>query len=323
VVCTDEAIYPKGNARPTGGAGAIAMLIGKNASLVMDKIRASYMENTYDFYKPVMSSEYPLVDGEVSLKCYLRALDRCYSLLKKKNVKESGIDIAAHTFDFICCHTPFSKMSEKAFYKLYMNEIRDCPEKFPDLFNKLKDLEFSYANRTLQAIVQSEFLEKFKAQCEPTLKLSKDMGNLYTGSLYLCLLSLCSQIKGPTSIGKKILMYSYGSGLCSSMYVLHINNDLAKLRSFEDLVLELGSRVILDPVQYGGLMDSKEALYSVSFVPKYPLEHLNKGIFYLVEVDSKMRRIYNLNKVASSNKPVSTPEDRMKNIKYMLAEQLF
>ena len=28
VVCTDEAIYPKGPARPTGGAGALALLVG-------------------------------------------------------------------------------------------------------------------------------------------------------------------------------------------------------------------------------------------------------------------------------------------------------
>ena len=37
VVCGDIAVYPSGPARPTGGAGAIAMLIGPNAPITIDK----------------------------------------------------------------------------------------------------------------------------------------------------------------------------------------------------------------------------------------------------------------------------------------------
>ena len=46
------AVYPKGPARPTGGAGAIAMLIGPNAPLVIDNVRSTYIDSAYDFYKP-------------------------------------------------------------------------------------------------------------------------------------------------------------------------------------------------------------------------------------------------------------------------------
>jgi hydroxymethylglutaryl-CoA synthase len=52
VVCADVAVYPKGSARPTGGCGAIAMLIGPNAPLVFDDVRATFIDNSYDFYKP-------------------------------------------------------------------------------------------------------------------------------------------------------------------------------------------------------------------------------------------------------------------------------
>jgi hydroxymethylglutaryl-CoA synthase len=48
----DVAVYPKGPARPTGGCGAIAMLIGPNAPIVFDDLRSTFMENAYDFYKP-------------------------------------------------------------------------------------------------------------------------------------------------------------------------------------------------------------------------------------------------------------------------------
>ena len=37
VVCGDIAVYASGNARPTGGAGAVAMLIGPNAALIMER----------------------------------------------------------------------------------------------------------------------------------------------------------------------------------------------------------------------------------------------------------------------------------------------
>ena len=74
VISSDVAAYPKGNARPTGGVGAIAMVIGPNASIVFDKVRSSYMEHQYDFYKPNPFSEYPIVDGHQSIEIYLNAL---------------------------------------------------------------------------------------------------------------------------------------------------------------------------------------------------------------------------------------------------------
>jgi hydroxymethylglutaryl-CoA synthase len=48
------------------------------------------MQHVYDFYKPDMASEYPTVDGKLSIECYLRALDRCYSTYCKK-ARKTGI----------------------------------------------------------------------------------------------------------------------------------------------------------------------------------------------------------------------------------------
>jgi len=52
VILADIAVYAKGSARPTGGAGAIAILLGPNASIEIEQIRSTYMNNVYDFYKP-------------------------------------------------------------------------------------------------------------------------------------------------------------------------------------------------------------------------------------------------------------------------------
>lgn len=86
VVAGDIALYEKGPARPTGGAGVVAMLIGRDAPLVIESgIRGNHMEHAYDFYKPVvLHSEYPVVDGQLSIKCYLKSLDTCYARYQEK-----------------------------------------------------------------------------------------------------------------------------------------------------------------------------------------------------------------------------------------------
>lgn len=71
VVMGDIAVYAKGNARPTGGAGAIALLIGPNAPLTFERgLRVTHISHAYDFYKPIMDSEYPLVDGKTLYLTY-------------------------------------------------------------------------------------------------------------------------------------------------------------------------------------------------------------------------------------------------------------
>ena len=51
----------------------VAMLIGPHASLVIERgLRASHMAHEYDFYKPNLASEFPIVDGPLSIKCYMQ-----------------------------------------------------------------------------------------------------------------------------------------------------------------------------------------------------------------------------------------------------------
>lgn len=49
---SDVAWYDDISALPTSGAGAIAVLMGPNASITIDKLRFSHFDNEYDFYKP-------------------------------------------------------------------------------------------------------------------------------------------------------------------------------------------------------------------------------------------------------------------------------
>lgn len=69
------------------GAGAFAALIGPNAALSFERgLRATYMVDVYDFYKPnqPVPSEYPIVEGQASLQAYLTAVDEAYKLYCQK-----------------------------------------------------------------------------------------------------------------------------------------------------------------------------------------------------------------------------------------------
>ena len=55
----DIAMHVDGPARPTGGAGVVAMLIGPDAPLVLEPgMRASHMEDTSESCDPDATSEY-------------------------------------------------------------------------------------------------------------------------------------------------------------------------------------------------------------------------------------------------------------------------
>lgn len=125
VVAVDVAVYEEGPARPTGGAGAVAILIGKNAKIEISPIRASFIDNEWDFYKPVAGSEYPVVDGKYSMELYMKALRNCYMKLKEKTKCENLIS----GNDYFCFHCPFAKMVAKAFDALLKLEYQNLSAK--------------------------------------------------------------------------------------------------------------------------------------------------------------------------------------------------
>lgn len=60
------------------------MLIGPNAYFVFDKVIGSFMDHSYDFYKPNFTSEYPIVDGHLSIEIYINALKQAFKTFKLK-----------------------------------------------------------------------------------------------------------------------------------------------------------------------------------------------------------------------------------------------
>lgn len=75
----------------------------------MPRIRTTHAVDAYDFYKPNMLSEYPVVDGKFSQTCYLRAVDDCYlgtmGKLARLNKRHTFLSLDT-AFDHVCFHSP-------------------------------------------------------------------------------------------------------------------------------------------------------------------------------------------------------------------------
>lgn len=305
VVAADNAVYAAGSARPTGGAGAIAILVGPDAPLVFDRgLRANCMRHAYDFYKPDLRSEYPVVEGKVSIECYLSALDSCYQLYREKVKKQRpNEDITLANFDAILFHSPYCKLVQKSFARLAFIDFLNTPvslisEKCDSVkkFHTSK-LEQTYFDRDIEKGFIELSKADFQQKTEPSLLLASQVGNMYTPSVYSGLISLL--ISKPISelIGNKICVFSYGSGFCSSMYSITVTRDGSALAKIVDALSyvkeELTERHRVSPSEYTKILALREQnCHVVPYVPQSSIDNMFPGTYFLVKVDEKYRRSY-------------------------------
>lgn len=273
VVAGDIALYKKGNARPTGGAGCVAMLIGPDAPLAFDAgMRGSYITHAYDFYKPDLTSEYPVVDGQFSLRCYTEAVDACYKAYNAREasrkphmngsaiVNGNGADhrtddkVALDRFDFMAFHAPTCKLVSKSYARLLYNDYLSDPSHplFADVAPELRDLEYqvSLTDKAVEKTFLGLAKKRFAERVQPSIQVPTMCGNMYCGSVYGGLVSLISNVTPKSMLGKRIGIFSYGSGLASSMFSLKVIGDTSEMVEKLDLQQRLDARKTLAPEVY-------------------------------------------------------------------------
>ena len=80
------------------------------------------MEHVYDFYKPDLSSEFPVVDGKLSIQCYLKALDQCYQRYGER-AGSGDTPFTISDVDYFVFHSPFTKLVQKSLARLKLNDF--------------------------------------------------------------------------------------------------------------------------------------------------------------------------------------------------------
>ncbi|KAI5699678.1 hypothetical protein M8J75_006793 [Diaphorina citri] len=312
VVAADIAVYDKGDqenasARPTGGAGAVAMLIGPYAPLVIERgLRGNHFDHAFDFYKPDFHSEYPYFDSKLTIECYLKALDNCYQMYLQKVSKQTGKPIhecGLNALDAIVFHAPFGKLVQKAFARLTLHEYINAPKEVKNDFEGFSQfqnlaLEDTYFNASLEKFLVNYSNKLFVKKTLPSLFMSNQIGNMYTASVYAGLVAYLTQpgLKASDFEDKRIGMFSYGSGYASSFYSIKFtssSNLQFILDNLSEVRPKLEQRRKVDPKQFNEILDQKEeTCHLAPFVPQGSVDDLYPGSWYLASVDSNFRRHY-------------------------------
>ncbi|MCC4383311.1 hydroxymethylglutaryl-CoA synthase [Limosilactobacillus reuteri] len=163
----------------TQGAGAVAMLISQNPHiLTLEDTTVAYSKDIMDFWRPLYATE-ALVNGKYSTNVYIEFFLQTFTRYQQLTGRELA-DFAALTF-----HMPFTKMGKKGLEGL------------------LKDRN-------------DEVAQRLRTQLTASQLFSRQVGNLYTGSLYLSLMSLLQN--SDLKAGSRIGLFSYGSGAEGEFY---------------------------------------------------------------------------------------------------------
>ncbi|NHN59539.1 MULTISPECIES: hydroxymethylglutaryl-CoA synthase [Halorussus] len=220
VVATDTALYARGDpGEATQGAGAVAMLIDEDPNLVELSTHQGYgSADETDFLKP--NQQFPSVDGKRSMQVYL-------ARMREALEDYESVAGASHPDDFayIPFHTPFPGMVRRAALLAYRHMIRDTPieeELAEEIGFQPREEDFDDREAYEEAIrdhmddlkATEAYREWYADTVEPTLSISREVGNWYTGSVHI---ARAAALKGAAEegldlAGQKLGVGSYGSG---------------------------------------------------------------------------------------------------------------
>lgn len=195
----------------TQGAGAISLLIKEDpAILSLNDGHSAYSEDIDDFWRP-NNSKVAMVDGKYSTQVYLDFFTNTFEAYKEQK------NWNTRDFNAILYHLPFTKQGLKA-------------------------------NRLAVADEDEATTKRLEDSFEASKQLSMRVGNIYTASLYMSLLSLLENKKlEPNSL---VGMFSYGSGAMAEFFSGNVADGYEKEIDLDKTNEMLDSRIRLSVDEY-------------------------------------------------------------------------
>ena len=238
VVTTDFAKYDlNSTGEYTQGAGAVAMLVTANPRIItFENHWGVSTKGVFDFFKPYRTiskseitgntnndswfdnleneieihKDQPVFDGQYSNQCYMdRTREAYFSFKKIKNTTET----VYHTWKSIVMHLPYAFQGRRMLSEIYALDastpILSGEETAAEYQNKLKETSKTNDYKTF---VSEKLL--------PAELASSLIGNLYTGSIFMGLLSTLAHFYDTKKEIKdeKFGFLAYGSGSKSKVF---------------------------------------------------------------------------------------------------------
>ena len=242
VVATDNAKYDlNSSGEYTQGAGAIAMLITANPKLLAFSNEVGISaDGVFDFFKPRRNftkneilnttdnpewfgileneisiyKEQPVFDGHYSNECYINRTSEAYFNFKELTNKTESI---YKNWENVLMHLPYCFQARRTFVEIYAKE------------NQLTE--------EIKVIAKSEdYLDFVSKAIFPSEIASGQIGNMYTGSIFLGLLSTLEyHLQNENDIAnKKMGFIAYGSGSKAKVFEAEVQPQ------WQDVIAKVG-----------------------------------------------------------------------------------
>ena len=242
VVATDNAKYDlNSSGEYTQGAGAIAMLITANPRLLAFSNEVGISaDGVFDFFKPRRNftkneilnttenpewfgileneisiyKEQPVFDGHYSNECYINRTSEAYFNFKELTNKTESI---YKNWENVLMHLPYCFQARRTFVEIYAKE------------NQLTE--------EIKVIAKSEdYLDFVSKAIFPSEIASGQIGNMYTGSIFLGLLSTLEyHLQNENDItNKKMGFIAYGSGSKAKVFEAEVQPQ------WQDVIAKVG-----------------------------------------------------------------------------------
>ena len=238
VVTTDLAKYDlNSTGEYTQGAGAVAMLISSNPKIIaFENNWATSTKGVFDFFKPYRTvskeaitgnleneswfenleaeieihKEQPVFDGQYSNQCYMDRTRDAYFSFKKLKQTEATI---YNTWESIIMHLPYAFQGRRMLSEIYTLDADD------KTITGQEDAQ-EYQNKLKETSKSEEYKNFVTKKLMPAELASSLIGNLYTGSIFMGLLSTLSHFYDSNKdvSGAKFGFLAYGSGSKSKVF---------------------------------------------------------------------------------------------------------
>ncbi len=250
-----------------------------------------FEENSLTIHKDT-----PVFDGHLSNRCYTDAVKNAFINFKENAIKrglynEDTDDIITEQWSRIVVHLPYAFQGKRMFPDVFMldrkknhtgaaiiNQIGEDPSADETNMKSLSDSEQEkIKNGYRRLISKTAEYQKFTAdKIEKTQKASSLVGNQYTASIFLALMSTleidCKE--GNNLAGKKIGFCAYGSGAKSKVFQGIVQKDWAAIAKRFNLFVRLEDRTAINAATYEALHRG----YQLKSVVKPSCEFILKSV---------------------------------------------
>lgn len=223
VIASDYAKYELASSGEyTQGGGAVSLLISAKPDLLeIENNWGVATESVFDFFKPrrqykkenlngapevypdkiEIFTDEPVFDGQYSNQCYQDRIREAYQHYKENSGKGKPYE----DWKYIVFHLPYAFHGKRIFTEIYSLE-NGISYETPD---------------EQKAVAKSEgYVQLIAESIEKTQRASSEIGNMYTASIFMALLSgLQTSFNGKEDLsGKEIGFLGYGSGSKSKVF---------------------------------------------------------------------------------------------------------